>query len=309
MSDSIFLSLQQGIQARSGIWYNNMQTLGTGGNAVTFLVLASSGPHRGIPFALKIFRKLSMPERRDRFLEEVEFLRTCEHPAIMRIYDDGVFSVVIDDQTYQYPFVVAEYLPSTLHDAMRGNFSLVQKVSYALQLLSALQFLNCLTPKVVHRDIKPKNIFIKGNSCVLGDFGLMKRLDGHEEVDRDVFKESIGPGMPFFYRTPDLVAYANNESDLTTKSDVFQLGLVVAEMFTGWNPARKPPDNNMYAPVELAPLGHIGGAQAPGIRHLIESMLNFNCQTRPDAAAIIDPWRGVLFEAVERSHELDGHAF
>jgi hypothetical protein len=70
---------------------------------------------------------------------------------------------------------------------------------------------------------------------VLGDFGLMKLMDGQGEEDRDVFKESVGLGMPFFYRTPDLISYAKNEADISPKSDVFQLGLVLTELFTSRN--------------------------------------------------------------------------
>ena len=81
--------------------------LGTGGNAVTFLMICTSGPHSGLLFALKIFRKLSQPERRKRFLEEVNFLKNCSHPSIMRVFDQGVFTASDED----YPFVVAEYLP------------------------------------------------------------------------------------------------------------------------------------------------------------------------------------------------------
>jgi serine/threonine-protein kinase len=106
-------------------------------------------------------------------------------------------------------------------------------------LLSALRYLASSRPPVVHRDVKPQNIFIKGRSCVLGDFGLMKVLNGSEEMDREVFRESTGPGMPYYYRTPDLIAYAKGEANITPKSDVFQLGLVAAELFTGWNPANK----------------------------------------------------------------------
>jgi serine/threonine protein kinase len=93
-----------------------------------------------------------------------------------------------------------------------------------------------LPTPVVHRDIKPKNIFLKGQSFVLGDFGLIKLLNGHDEADHNIFKESVGFGMPYFYRTPDLIAYGKRESGITTKSDVFQLGLVAIELFTGRNP-------------------------------------------------------------------------
>jgi hypothetical protein len=73
MADSIYLDFLQGIQAQSGEWYKKLQVLGTGGNAVTFLVLATSGSHQGVLFAMKVFRRLSMVERRSRFLAEIEF--------------------------------------------------------------------------------------------------------------------------------------------------------------------------------------------------------------------------------------------
>jgi serine/threonine protein kinase len=225
MPDYIHIDVGQSIVSVANVWYRCVQHLGTGGNAVVYLVLATSGPNKGVLFALKIFRKLSMPERRQRFLEEVEFLQRCSHPSLMRVLDRGVFR----DAGSQFPFVVAEFLPVTLSELIKtGSASITQKLSYALQLLSALSYLAALAPQVVHRDIKPHNIFVKGGSAVLGDFGLMKLLDDNPEADREIFKESVGPGMPFFYRTPDLIAYARNEADITTKSDIFQLGLVLA---------------------------------------------------------------------------------
>lgn len=56
--------------------------LGAGGNAVTFLVVCTAGPHRGVPFALKFFRRMSKPERREAFVDELEFLKCCDHPAV-----------------------------------------------------------------------------------------------------------------------------------------------------------------------------------------------------------------------------------
>lgn len=85
MADSFFLSIGQSIQSEAGVWYRNVEVLGKGGNAVTFLVVATSGPHRGVPFAVKVFRRLSKPERRDAFLQEIRFLENCSHPSIMSL--------------------------------------------------------------------------------------------------------------------------------------------------------------------------------------------------------------------------------
>jgi hypothetical protein len=68
---------------------------------------------------------------------------------------------------------------------------------------------------------------------VLGDCGLVKRHDPAIPDDRSLVKQSAGPGMPRCYRTPDLVAYLKGGPPPSPKSDVFQLGLVLAELFTG----------------------------------------------------------------------------
>jgi serine/threonine protein kinase len=287
-----------------------VQRLGAGGNAVTYLVVATSGTSRGILFALKLFRRLSKPERRESFLREVEFLKKQEHPSIMRVFDEGLFSYKTDGIQNEYPFVVAEYLPQTLYHVIRaGNVDVAERVSLAAQLLSALTFLEGSTPQAVHRDIKPQNIFVKGRSCVLGDFGLMKLLDEVEEEDRLIFKESIGLGMPFYYRTPDLVAYAKNEAPLSVKTDVFQLGLVIAELFTGRNPAKRPLGNDMLAPVQLEPLSFCPGRFGASVAVLINQMLTLEPSRRPFASALMNGWLGLFERVCHDTHSIEGRVF
>jgi serine/threonine-protein kinase len=223
----------------------------------------------------------------------------------MRIYDDGVY--VPAEEKKEYPFVIVDYLPNTLFDLIRGSTTSAERISYTLQLLSALSYLDRHNPSVVHRDIKPRNIFIKGKSCVLGDFGLMKFLDAQDEVDHQVYIESVGTGMPFFYRTPDLIAYAKEKRPLSTKSDVFQLGLVTAQAFTGWNPQRKA--EAFTDDLTLEPIRYIRGTLGPRIKELIENMLTNDPTTRPSANELIDPWEGIFREVVEQSQRLEGRVF
>lgn len=313
MSDALFLDPGKSLQADSGAWYRIVQRLGAGGTAVTYLVVATSGAHKGILFALKIFRRLSKPERRASFLAEVQFLKAQDHPAVMRVFDEGLFHYHVGGEQNEYPFVVAEYLPRTLFHVIRANGSSVaERVSIAVQLLSALAFLEQSEPQAVHRDIKPQNIFVKGRSCVLGDFGLMKLLNGDDEEDRAVLKESIGPGMPFFYRTPDLVAYAKNEAPLTVKTDVFQLGLVLAELFTGRNPAKKPASNNiddMLSPVDLNPVGACPGQFSGSIASLIQRMLVMDPAARPTATQLMDGWLGLFKDVCDQTFGVEGRVF
>jgi serine/threonine protein kinase len=161
-------------------------------------------------------------------------------------------------------------------------------MAYAIQLLSALEYLSLPAIIVVHRDIKPANVFIKGGSCVLGDFGLMKRLSVNRELDQELLEISVGPRMPRNYRTPDLVEYYKGGPVPTEKSDVYQLGLLFAEMFSGTNPQKPMTTYDFAEPVELRGFFIEGGLGKP-IKDLIEPMLRSDPAERPAAADLVLP--------------------
>jgi serine/threonine-protein kinase len=307
--------------------YRVIQKLGGGGNSNVYLVQALGGANRGVLFALKLFLKINDSTRLGRFQREVDFLKKCDHPAIMRVFDDGHLPIALGTISQSYPFVIVEYLPRTLRDAMRGGLGIAEKLSFTIELLSGLTYLASKTPPIVHRDIKPENIFIRGRSCVLGDFGLMKSLEPAaatvepttattepvvaEAVQNDdvtFFIDSTGPRLPRFYRTPDLVDYCRGQSELTSKSDVFQLGLTVAEMFTGTVPLA-PIEKKILEPVKLVDLEEIGGAQASAIGSQILRMLDMSPHTRPHAHDLLDSWEGIFLEIVKISHQLEGRVF
>lgn len=300
MTDHFEFERWKGIHADSGRWYKSIELLGVGGNAATFLAYSTSPPTKGQLVAIKVFRKLSKPERKASFLEEAKFLRECEHPSIMRIYDEGTY---YDDN----PFIVAEYLPQTLRTAGKKRMGIVEKVTYSMQLLSALQYLGDLPTPIVHRDIKPENIFLRGGACVLGDFGLAKRLGRTGKEDRTAVKESVGAGMPWYYRTPDLVAYLKSGTELSCKSDTFQLGLVLAELFTGSNPLKR--SKNFTAPIELEALGNIRGEMGGLIAPILRKMMIKNPQYRPTPKTLIDKFDGAFVRCIEEAHKLEGQAF
>ncbi|WP_040549221.1 protein kinase domain-containing protein [Pedosphaera parvula] len=366
MNPSPDLEVFQRIHSNSGVYYRVLQPLGRGGNSSVYLVEAMAGQHRGVLFALKLFSKVTDPVRLGRFKVEVDFLKKCDHPSIMRVYDDGEYAVSAGASRLIFPFVIADFLPKTLHQAMLSGLSMIEKLAFSLQLLSALAYLAERNPKVVHRDIKPYNIFVRGKACILGDFGLLKLLEpssaglvigepvasvgqavvasvgqavvasvgqavvasvgqavvasvgqavvasvGQAAVanpDVDFILDSTGPRMARFYRTPDLVEYCKGRAELTVKSDVFQLGLVLAELFTGQNP-HIPAVKNLFEEVKLNPLANFECSQKAGIQYLIQSMLLFDVSKRPNAADLLDSWEGLFREAVVISHQLEGRIF
>ena len=237
--------------------YTCLQRLGVGGTAETYLMLASAGPLRGQLFAVKVFRRLSKPDWRQNFLNEVKFLQGCSHPAVMRVFDEGLY---LD----AHPFVVVEYLPNTLANVLRTAPLMMAKMAYAVQLLSALEYLSLPDNTVVHRDIKPANVFIKGGSCVLGDFGLMKRLSVNRELDQELLKASVGPRMPRNYRTPDFVEYYKGGPVPTAKERRLPARAAVRRDVLGDQPAETYDDRRFRRASRVAGLLHRGRTgQAP----------------------------------------------
>jgi len=307
MTDSLFLDFGRSIQSHDGTWYRKIEHLGTGGNAVVFLVLATSGDNHGSLFALKMFRRFSIPARRERFMQEIEFLMSCNHASITPVYDYGTFTFS-GASNEVFPFMITEYLPVTLDDAIKtGSVKKIDKISYILQILSALKYLETRSTPIVHRDIKPKNIFINGPSCMLGDFGLIKSV-GAVEDDRQLITESGEATMPFKYRTPDLIRYARgNVAEITPKSDIFQLGLIAAELFTGRNPQNSA--TSILDELQMTPLGHIPGRYGRHIKESIQMMLIDDPEERPSAAELITRWQGDFENVAENINSLEGRVF
>lgn len=301
MSDHFEFKRWKGIEASSGRWYRSIELIAVGKNAATFLAVGGTAPFIGIPYAIKVFRRVSSEESRKAFLEEAAFLKELDHPCIMRVIDDGVY--------YDNPFLIAEYLPSTLRNVIDRGVSLQLKLSFAVQMLSGLEYLASSDPPIIHRDLKPENIFVRGKTCILGDFGLKKILWPSDEEDGDKVKLSEGPGMPLRYRTPELVRYYNKEAGVDlAKSDVFQMGLTLSELFTGENPLNAADDYG--DPIVLDRIGHIdAGEVAAGINGLLKKMLNEDPEDRPDARSLVTTWEKIFKHAIDNHLYINEHAF
>lgn len=304
------LAIGRSVLSAAGAKYRVMQEVGQGGNCRVYLVVAVSGANEGVLFALKVFTKTQDADRLAQFHREAAFLRACSHPAIMKVFDQGTLRVAEGGTVAEFPFVVADYYTATLDRALQVGLRLADKVVFMLQLLSAVKYLSSLSPQIVHRDIKPQNIFLRGNSCALGDFGLLREVgpgvDGGEE-ERNVFKMSAGAGMPRWYRTPDLVRYAKNEVDITCSSDTFQLGLVAAVMFCGRNPLRTC--KGLLDPVELDPLVPVSGSLGASIMDGIHRMLVMDSTQRESPSVLLEHWDGVLAAVTNNYHMLEGRVF
>lgn len=307
-NQNMSLSVRQ-IFYTEGAGYKVIEKLGRGGNSDVYLCQAISGSWKGLLFAVKFMVNVAKEDRVARFSRELDFLKSIDHPGIMKVYDSGSHAFGPANARLEVPFYVAEYLPKTLRDAIRSGMLMVDKVALAVQILSSLAFLAAQDSPVIHRDIKPENIFIRGRSAVLGDFGLLKVLAASDLAAKFGIDElSKGPRHPYMYPSPELIDYAKGRcQSISGKSDVFQLGLVLAEVFCGQHPIKSR--GSTLDPIELEDLQVFQASNAQTIRGLIEAMLELDQAKRPTADELYDGWDGPFSEVITDAQRLEGRAF
>jgi serine/threonine protein kinase len=132
-----------------------------------------------------------------------------------------------------------------------------------------------------------------------------KRLQINRELDQELLKASIGPRMPRNYRTPDLVEYYKGGPAPTNRSDVYQLGLLFAEMFSGINPQRRVKTRDFTEPVRLRDFS-IKGGLSEHLKNAILPMLDPDPDKRPTVGKLGPIWQGLFLKAAKDSHNLEG---
>jgi len=171
----------------------------------------------GQPVALKFLPEQLQddPDRRERLFSEVRLARQVSHPAVCRVYDVGE----ADGQ----PFLSMEYVDGEdLASLLRriGRLPPDKALDIARQLCAGLAAAH--DRDVLHRDLKPENVMLDGRGKIrITDFGLAMLAETLRGDD-------VRSGTPA-YMSPEQLA----GREATVRSDVYALGLVLYELFTG----------------------------------------------------------------------------
>ena len=183
----------------------------------------------GQTVALKFLpRSLAQTEEaRERFTREVRLARQVSHPNVCRVFDIGEISEPGDaGKTITHTFLTMEFVDGEdLASLMRriGRLPLDKAVEIARQLCAGLAAAH--EHGIIHRDLKPANLMLDGRGRVrITDFGLAGLAAEIEGADARA-------GTPA-YMSPEQFA----GGDVTPKSDLYSLGLVLYEIFTGKRP-------------------------------------------------------------------------
>jgi serine/threonine-protein kinase len=168
----------------------------------------------GQPVALKLLPETLRHDsvRLAQFHNEVRTARQVSHPNVCRVYDigeaDGLLYLTME-------YVDGEDLASSLRRI--GRFAEDKAADIARQLCAGLAAAH--HRGVIHRDLKPANVMLDGNGRVrVMDFGLATIGQ----------VEDIRAGTPAYMAPEQLLG-----REVTQKSDIFALGLVLYELFTG----------------------------------------------------------------------------
>jgi serine/threonine protein kinase len=214
--------------------YKVIEKIGAGGMGVVY---KGEDIRLGRPVALKF-----LPEEiahgskgMERFQREARAASALNHPNICTVYDVGEHEA--------RPFLVMEYLEgSTLRQRIDGKpLDTGTLLDVGIQVASALETAHA--KGIIHRDIKPGNIFLtsSGQAKVL-DFGLAKlaaepRADSGDSSTRTMAAGGVSDSITHPGMAVGTVAYMSPEQvrgeELDRRTDLFSFGIVLYEMSTG----------------------------------------------------------------------------
>jgi serine/threonine protein kinase len=179
-------------------------------------------------------------ETNSRLLMEARAMARLNHPHIVAIYDAG------EDNGISY--IVMELVRGkTLSQLEGGELAYKQALGYVYEVLDALDYAN--SQGIIHRDVKPSNIMIveDGRHTKLTDFGLARRASEVTQTTRT--GQIVGT---ISYLAPE--RFLSKPAD--ARSDLYSVGIVMYEIFTGTLPFRNDRDDivaTMYSHVHDLP--------------------------------------------------------
>ena len=187
------------------------------------------------------------PERLARFEQEAHAASALNHPHIVALYDVG--------RERGLAYIVTELLEGqTLAERIaQGPVPVRRALDYAAQAASGLAAAH--ERGIVHRDVKPANLFVTGDGRVkILDFGLAKLADPSTASPSADALPPTTPGLAMGtvgYMSPEQVRGEAADS----RSDQFSLGCVLYELLAGEAPFRRPTGaQTMAAVIEDEPV-------------------------------------------------------
>jgi serine/threonine protein kinase len=207
--------------------YTLIHEIGRGGMGSVYLAERSDGA-----FRKQVAIKLVQPGRSGpafiaRFQQEREILASLDHPNIARLLDAGATEEGL-------PYLVMELVEGQPIQQWcdERKLDISERIALIRTVCGAVRHAH--QHLVVHRDLKPGNILVTADGTVkLLDFGIAKLLEDKPTAELPA-TETLAQMMTPDYASPEQV----RGGGITTLTDVYSLGVICYELFTGHRPYR-----------------------------------------------------------------------
>jgi serine/threonine protein kinase len=202
-----------------------VRRIGRGGMGQVFQAVHA---RMGIVKCVKILRPGSDDVLIKRFEREVRLAQQIRHPNVIRIDDFGV-DTELDPQGV--PFYIMEFVEGqSLRDVIgRGEVPVPRAANLVRQV--ALGVGAAHERDIIHRDLKPENVVVAaGDQVTVLDFGIAKLRSPESREDMLTLTRKGEIWATPQYMSPE---QAMASTDLTAKSDIYSLGVVLFECLTG----------------------------------------------------------------------------
>jgi TolB-like protein len=238
--------------------------------------------------ALKIIGASQDKHARKRFELEARAAATISHPNICQIHEIGEDGTTL--------FIAMELLAGeSLADRIaRGALGVAETIHVGVEALAALQALH--VAGLVHRDLKPTNIFLTPHAVKLLDFGLARRVSASTEAalgrtTMRLTEASTMMGTPRYMSPEQIQGFPTD-----ARTDLFAMGATLFEMLSGKPAFPGQTDLEvLHATVHEKPPA-LGGSRAiEGVNRVVQRMLAKHPDDRPiSASSIADELRACL---------------
>ncbi|MFZ5981468.1 MAG: protein kinase domain-containing protein [Candidatus Zixiibacteriota bacterium] len=196
--------------------YQILELIGQGGMGVVYKAL-DTRLDRTVALKLITSQLASRPEYRQKLADEARLAAKIDSPHVVKIWEFAEHD--------NRPFISYEYVPGEDLRTVLDTLTYDQKLRISRQIAEGLRAAHELG--VIHRDLKPENIKITGDDEIkILDFGLAK-TSAPDTVDIEGQIEGT-----LSYMSPEQVSGIEQ----TFAADMFSLGVVLYEMFTGTRP-------------------------------------------------------------------------
>ena len=200
--------------------YTATHVIGEGGAGRVF----AASDRDGTKVAIKVLNATSA-DKRKRFKNETGFLQRQRHANLVPVSDYGIVS----SKSISGPFYVMPLYEGSLRDRLRAGVKSEHALALFAQILDGVEAAHLC--EAVHRDLKPENVLVNGNALAIADFGVA-RFTGDQLLT--FIETNHGTRLANFeYAAPE----QRRRGELAgVPADIFALGLMLNELFTGQVP-------------------------------------------------------------------------